>query len=344
MKLKIEKKFARLELFELQSIFVMKAQRKTVQEIANHTKRAKSTISKALSKYQHPDWKVWFNMTPLEKAKFVFDEMQRNRRRTRQKGHIRDYELREHVCKKLTKDNWSPEKIAETIEKHKPGKHITAKTIYTFIKHDRKELAQYLFEKGKPRRQRVMNRRGRFKKGAPEKRSIHDRPEEINDRREVGHLEGDTLITKRGGSKAILSLRERSTRSCIFRLIPNMEAETVLAALTAILLALPPELRKSITFDNGTEFAYSVMIKLEARFPGLVIYYCDSYSSWQKGSVENGNREFRWYKPKGTDFGELTPHEVRQIEDKINNKPMKCNGYLSANEAVAAALCPSLAA
>ena len=340
MKSKKDNQYQRLELYELQSIFVMRCQGRTIQEVADHVRRGKSTVSNALNKYQHPDWRVWYRMTPLECAKFVFDEMKRNRHRTRQHGHIRDYELREYVCDRLVKDNWSPEEIAETIERYRPGKKITAKTIYNFIKHERTDLAVYLFEKGKPRRQRVTHRRGRFKQGAPKKRSIHERPEEINARQELGHFEGDTIITKRGGTKAILSLRERVTRKRIFRLIPNLEAETVLAALIAILFAIPPELRKSITFDNGTEFAYSVMIKLEAFFPGLMIYYCDSYSSWQKGSVENSNRDFRWYHPKGTDFGTLTPKDIRYVEEKTNRKPMKCNGYRSADEAFEAAMLP----
>ena len=168
-------------------------------------------------------------------------------------------------------------------------------------------------------------------------RSIHDRPSQIDERKEVGHWEGDTIVTKKKGKKAILSLRERVTRKRIYRLIADLKAETVLAALWAILEELPPKMRKSITFDNGSEFAYSDLIALENRYEGLKLYFCDSYASWQKGSVENSNKDLRWYHPKGTDFGLLSPYDVRHLEEKINNRPMKCNGYRSANEAFAAA-------
>ena len=323
MESKKEKKYKRLELFELQSIFVMKSQGKGVREIAKLLHRGASSVSNVLNKHRHPHGGTWLRMSALERAKYVFDGMKRNRSRRRKLGHIRRVKLREYVVDKLVNEGLSPEEISKTIVKHLPGEKVSTKTIYTFIKKERPYLAKYLFEKGKPRRQRVMHRRGRFKQGAPKKRSIHERPEQIDKRQEVGHWEGDTLITKRGGRNAVLSLIERTTRQRVYRLIPNLEAETVLGVIRAIFEELPEGLTKSITFDNGSEFAYSTMINLEAFFPGLMIYYCDSYSSWQKGSVENSNREFRWYHPKGTDFGALTPTGVRQTQEKINRKPMK---------------------
>lgn len=327
-----ESEYERLSLQELQVIYVMKGAGASIRRMGESVGRAPSTVSKALNWYCHPSPKVWLNMTPLERAKHVFDEMRCNRHRSRFGGHIGDVVVREYVIRRLVDDHWSPEIIEAKIGEEFPGKSVCAKTIYTFIKKERRDLLQYLPERGKPRRQRVMHRRGRFKQGAPKKRSIHERTAENNDRQELGHWEGDTIITRRRGTKAILSLRERVTRQRIFRIVRDLKAETILAALRAILHELPPELRRSITLDNGSEFALSVLQCLETYYPGLKLYYCDAYHSWQKGAVENSNRDFRWYYPKGTDFGALSPSEVFALERKINARPMKCHGYKSAQE------------
>ena len=337
------KKYTRLELFELQTIFEMKKAQKRIREISRIVRRSAGTVSKALTRYCHPHIMTWLHMSALERAKYVFDEMQRNRWRSRQHGHIRDYALREYVIDKLVHANWTPEQISERVEQGLAGKHVSAKTIYSFTKKHRPDLKQHLREKGKARRQRIAHRRGRLRQGAPAKRSIHERPAEVEQRKELGHWEVDTIITKRGGHKAVLSLRERSTRQRIFRLMPDLCAATTLGYLRAILDALPPELRKSLTFDNGSEFAISDLIQLEALYPGLKLYYCDSYSSWQKGSVENGNRDFRYYYPKGTDFATLTPGDVRRVETLTNNWPLKCLKYQTANEAFSLALVEPLA-
>ena len=145
--------------------------------------------------------------------------------------------------------------------------------------------------------------------------------------------EVDTLVTKRGGAKAVLSLRERGTRKRIFHLMPDLCAATALGYLRALLESLPAQLRKSLTFDNGSEFGLSELIELEQQYPSLKLYYCDSYCSWQKGSVENANRDFRYYYPKGTDFANLSANDVRRAEERTNNWPMKCLDYRTATEA-----------
>lgn len=333
METKKSKSYMRLELHELQTIFEMKAVGKRIREIAKIVRRSGGTVSKALTKYCHPQLLTWVHMTALERAKHVFDEMQKNRWRSRQHGHIRNYAMREHVIHKLSDDHWTPEQIAARVKESLPDQHICAKTIYNFTKQRGTELQQYLRERGKARRQRIAHRRGRFKQGAPAKRSIHERPAAIEERQELGHWEVDTIVTKRGGGKGILSLRERTLRKRIFRLVPDLCAATTVGYLRAILNSLPPELRKSFTLDNGVEFSLSELIQLEIQYPELKLYYCDPYSSWQKGTVENGNRDFRYYYPKGTDFANLTAQDVRRVEEKINNWPLKCLGYQSASEA-----------
>lgn len=324
--------YKRLELVDLEGIYVMRISGKTIQEIAKILFRSASTICEALNKYQHPSWRVWMAMDAFERARHVFRRMKENRSRQGNHGHLKDEQARKYVVDRLVDEQWSPEKIAGRMAIERPEIAVTTKTIYNFTKYERKDLQRYLYERGKPRRQRVANRRGRFRQGAPKKRSIEERPLEANNRTEVGHWEADTIVSRRGGSKAVLSLRERKLRKRFFYLLPNLQAESTLGVLRAFLETVPAEYRKSITFDNGSEFGISEMIKLETWYRGLKLYFCDSYSAWQKGSVENSNRDFRWYFPKGTDFADVSSTEIRVVEHKLNSRPMKCLNFSSSDE------------
>lgn len=326
--------YKRLGLGEVQAIFKMRSDRYTVQRISELLNRSKSTISNVLNKYKSANLIVWRKMCPYTKAKYVYDKLEANRRRQGRRGYLTSQVIRDHVISKLIKEQWSPEQISNSMESVL-GKKVCTKTIYNFTKYERVDLKQYLSERGKPRRQRVCHRRGRFKQAAPLKRSVDERPIEANQRLEPGHWEADTLHTCKGGSKTILSIRDRSTRKSFFQILPDLKAETMLPALRAFLENLPSDLRKSFTLDNGPEFAISELIKLEGSYPGLKLYYCDPYCAWQKGSVENSNKGFRWYVPKGTDFATLTKEELQAIADKLNNRPLKCQNWVSAEQAFA---------
>jgi IS30 family transposase len=91
-------------------------------------------------------------------------------------------------------------------------------------------------------------------------------------------------------------------------------------------------MRKTLTLDNGAEFAYSRLIELERRYEGLKLYYCDPYAAWQKGSVENSNRDVRWYIPKGTNFDEVSKGFVAEVEGRLGRRPLKCLGYRTPDE------------
>jgi IS30 family transposase len=131
---------------------------------------------------------------------------------------------------------------------------------------------------------------------------------------------------------AVLSLTERVTRKKLYRLVPDLKSETVHASIWAILEGLPDHMRKSLTLDNGAEFAYSTLIALEKRYAGFKIYFCDPYAAWQKGSVENSNRDLRWYFPKGTDFSAVSKAKLAEVEGRLGRRPLKCLGYQMPDE------------
>lgn len=175
---------------------------------------------------------------------------------------------------------------------------------------------------------------------APAGESIEQRPEEINGREEFGHWEGDTVYSgkgKRKTTRALLTLTERKTRKEIIIAIPNRKAETVVKALDALERKLGARrfraIFKSITFDNGTEFAAAEELErscINKHLPRTKVYFCHPYSSWERGTNENTNGMIRRRFPKGTNFAAVTNAQITQAENWINNYPRKILGYKSS--------------
>lgn len=147
----------------------------------------------------------------------------------------------------------------------------------------------------------------------------------------------DTVYSgKKKSTAALLVLTERKTRNEKIILVPNRRAETTVRALDAIERKLGAEkfgtIYKSITVDNGTEFAMADEIERSCLIDGqrTKVYYCHPYSSWERGSNENVNGMIRRRHPKGTNFANVTQEEIAATENWINNYPRKIHGYKSA--------------
>lgn len=142
---------------------------------------------------------------------------------------------------------------------------------------------------------------------------------------------------KRKTTRALLTLTERKTRKEIIIAIPNRKAETVVKALDALERKLGARrfraIFKSITFDNGTEFAAAEGLErscVNKRLPRTKVYFCHPYSSWERGTNENTNGMIRRRFPKGTNFAAVTNAQITQAENWINNYPRKILGYKSS--------------
>ena len=213
----------------------------------------------------------------------------------------------------LREEQWSPEQISGWMALK--GVHISHETIYKVIRRD-KAAGGDLYKNCRHRlknRKRPVGAVGRI----PNRVSIHDRPAEADGKR-FGDWEMD-LITGKDGHGAILSLTERSTNFIFIELLPHgKDAKEV--AKTAANLLLP--YRKSvltITTDNGLEFARHE--DLSKMLKGVPVFFADPYASWQKGAVEHANKLVRQYIPKGSDFNDITPDSVKQVQYKINRRP-----------------------
>jgi transposase, IS30 family len=161
---------------------------------------------------------------------------------------------------------------------------------------------------------------------------IADRPAEAEDRAVPGHWEGDQ-IAGRAGKSQIGTLVERTTRYVMLVPMPGgKDAEAFADAVIPVIADLPESLRRSLTWDQGTEMARHKKIAIAA---GIGIYFCDPHSPWQRPANENTNGLLRQYFPKGTDLSAHSPQYLRQVADQLNGRPRKVLGWKTPAEAMA---------
>ena len=159
------------------------------------------------------------------------------------------------------------------------------------------------------------------------RRPIHERPANVELRRTVGHWEGDTVIGA-GHKQAIVTLVERKSGYAVLMKVNHKTSELVSSAVIKKLEPIRDRV-KTITFDNGKEFAEHARID-EAL--GSTTYFADPFSSWQRGSNENFNGLLRQYIPKKRPLSTVTDEELKMIERRLNNRPRKRLGFKTPNQ------------
>jgi IS30 family transposase len=253
----------------------------------------------------------------------------------------RDHDLVSYIENKILVDKWSPDAIIGSIaaEGLKFATSICTKTLYNYI-----NIGLFLHISNADLWVKKNGEKRDYKKirtvalNNKTGKSISERPEEIDNRTEVGHWEIDLVVGKQGTKPAILTLVERKQRKSLYVLIKNKTQVEVVAALKKLIRRVKGDFSavfKSITADNGGEFLDSEGMKKAIKCEE--VYYAHPYSSWERGSNENGNRILRRFIPKGTDIGKITTKELQRIEDWVNNYPRRIFGYKSANQMAALA-------
>jgi IS30 family transposase len=251
-------------------------------------------------------------------------------------------QLRAQVEEWLEQELWSPTQISARLRVEFPDDpmmRVSPETIYQSLYVQgrgalRKELAACLRTGRAIRRNRSRLERPPIIK---DKVMISERPAEVADRAVPGHWEGDLIIGK-GGRSAVGTLVERSTRYVMLLRLPgDHSAEAVRTAMTTKIQTLPEHLRRSITWDQGTEMAQHARFSIDT---GVEVYFCDPHSPWQRGSNENTNGLLRQWMPKGTDLSVLTEADLDTIAYKLNNRPRQTLGWLKPSEALAPLVAP----
>ena len=249
---------------------------------------------------------------------------------------------------------WSPEQIARRLLVDFPDDEtmrISHEAIYQslFVQSRgalRRELTACL-RTGRVLRVPRARTRKRSKGFVSPEIMISERPAEASDRAVPGHWEGDLIVG--AGSSAIGTLVERTTRFTMLLHLPRLAghgegrrakggpalsghgAEAVCDAITRTIVTLPEELRRSLTWDQGTEMAQHSRVKIAARLP---VYFCDPRSPWQRGTNENTNGLLRQYFPKGTDLSIYTADEISAVAAALNARPRKTLGWKTPAEAL----------
>lgn len=245
----------------------------------------------------------------------------RRRLACRRPRKLDDAKTHEYVRERLQK-RWSPEQIAGRRRRDCPRKRscwLSRQTIYNWIDEEAPRWRQWLRRGG-----RTTQKRGKL----PDCVRIDGRPEVINRRRRYGDWEGDTVVGK-GRRNALVTLVERKSGYARIGLAENLKAETTRQVTIRRMKDLPASLRRSVTFDNGKEFAEHRQL---SRSLGLEIYFALPYRSWQRGTNENTNGLLRQFFPKGTDFSRISHQEVARVEQLLNERPRKRLGYRTPSE------------
>jgi IS30 family transposase len=313
-----------LTLEERERLAASKAEGLSLRAIARRLGRAASTISRELRR----------NALPKGGYLPVHAEGCYRERRQRRAILERDERLGRFVRDRLL-EGWTPEQIAGWLRRGEERglRPIATGTIYAFVHRPGQgaEKLWRLLPRGRAKRGR---RRARQPRTAIAGRaSIHDRPEAVEGRREVGHWEGDLLICRR--TRPVLVLKERKTRLVLAARLAGKSAAETVAVMMAVFRRLDPSLRASITFDNDTAFARHGLL---ASACAMTTWFCDAYASRQKGAVENANGRLRRDLPRDLDLDALSDVELQEMVLTHNLTPRKCLGFLTPVQALLAEL------
>ncbi|MFF7183324.1 IS30 family transposase [Streptomyces sp. NPDC008121] len=235
-------------------------------------------------------------------------------------------ELRDFIQHHLER-RWSPEQICQALRARfpdRPEMHVTHETIYQALYVQgrgelRRELAKALRTGRTMRRPHCQSYR-RQPRMSKDMVMISERPAEVTDRAIPGHWEGDLIIGKANKS-AIGTLVERSSRFVTLVHLPDgRQPSQVRDALIQTISALPVHLRRSLTWDQGSEVALHAQFSIATDMP---VFFCDPGSPWQRGSNENTNGLLRQYFPKGTDLARYPREELDAVAAELNSRPRK---------------------
>ncbi|KJL45889.1 Integrase core domain protein [Microbacterium trichothecenolyticum] len=277
--------------------------------------RAPSTISRELRRNLHASGQY----RPFH----AHSAAATRRRRTRPLKLSTNAGLHAFVLAKL-RERWSPQQIARALKLAHPGDpaaRVATETIYQAVYRPDSGIIRK--PAPSPLRTGRDHRRGQSRQVRTRRRfaqpmlSVHDRGFEPTDRSTAGHWEGDLIVGPHSRS-AIGTLVERQTRFVKLLHLPAHNSTELLHALVRTLNQLPSPLRRTVTWDQGTEMARHLEI---TQATGTKIYFCDSASPWQRGSNENTNGLLRQYFPKSTDLSVHSARDLERVENELNRRP-----------------------
>jgi IS30 family transposase len=228
-------------------------------------------------------------------------------------------ELKNFIVEKLER-HWNPDEISGYMKRKKMKMFVSKNTIYRWLYSPRgQQYCHLLYSKRYTKKKRVKKTERVM---IPKRVSIDKRFLGADNRTRFGHWEDDTVVSRKGCSGGLSVGCERKARLVVARKVVSMSSSEHMEAIQKQISSYKT---LSITFDNGIENKQHTSL-------GVPTFFCEPYSSWQKGGVENANKMLRHFFPKGTNFREVSQKQVDEAVSFINNKPRKILGYKTALE------------
>jgi IS30 family transposase len=319
-------KYDQLSDGERKAIARMLASGQSRRQIAAALGRDPSTICRELRRNSRPTRRWQGGRYDPVRAEALTD-----RRRRRGRGHklARQPELRDLVRDRLAM-GWSPEQIAGRLAREHGRTVISHESIYRFIYHRvaQKDFWNRLLPRRKHRRGKRGRRGGGYAVYIPRRVSISARPAAAATRTQPGHWEADLMLFSTYG-QAVLVAHERSSRLTRIVRQRSKTAQHALDTLESIFKPINVKLRRSITFDNGSEFALHYKLTDEL---GVKTFFCDTHSPWQKGGIENAIGRLRRPLPRNSDIAAISQRQLIILMERYNETPRKCLDFRTPKE------------
>ena len=316
-----EKKFTHLTKEQRYIIYEMRQNKATYQEIADKIGKSKSTICTEFHRNK-------------SNTKYLPCEAHEKYRRRLTKSDICKIdqypELFDYIVHCLKYRKWSPDAIAGRIKLDNNLPNVSTETIYDYIYNSPRSIELQLY-KYLPRKQSSRIKQGTRKRNKitiPDRISIHQRPNIAEEKKEIGHLEGDLTFHKGNQSMNIGAIVDILSQKIFLTLNSSKRSEVVISSFLNKIKSIPRKFRKSLTLDNGKEFTDHK--RINDSF--MNTYFCDPYSPEPKPLVEKMNSMIHRIFPKNIDIKTLTKYKLKQIEKTLNNMPRKSLNYKTPNE------------
>ncbi len=313
-------RYLQLSLEDRCRIAGLKAQGHSIRQIAAHLDRAPSTIAREIKR--NAGRKVGY--------KPAYADEQTRARRWKGSKLERDHDLGQVVLDRLGQ-GWSPEQVAGRLARERQAPTISHETIYRFIYAQIARTKDYSWRHYLPRAKSKRGRRGvrggssvSFIEG---RIPLSQRPAEASDRQTPGHWEADLMMFAKYG-QAILTVHERTSRILLAARPDNKAANLIAGLIEQLLRPIPAQLRRTITFDNGTEFARHTRL----HSLDLQTFFCDPYAPWQKGGIENAIGRMRRLIPRKTDLATISDSHFTALVQAYNATPRKCLDFQTPAE------------
>jgi len=312
--------YAQLSLEDRCQIASFHAEGRSIRKIAADLDRAPSSIAREIKR--NKGRKLGYQP--------AYAHEQTRARRWKGSKLEREPELRQTVLARLAQ-GWSPEQIAGRMARQEATERVSHETIYRFIYAQIARTKDYSWRLYLPRAKSRRGLRG-VRGGSPAsfiqaRVSLQNRTTEARDRTIAGHWEADLMMFAKYG-QAVLTLHERCSRILLAARPPNKTANLIAGLMHDILKPLPKELRRTLTFDNGTEFARHYRL----HGLGLQTYFCDPHAPWQKGGIENAIGRLRRTLPRKTDLATLSHKRFARLLAAYNTTPRKCLDFQTPAE------------